>query len=168
MAKSYLSDDTETGSVISESETVSEDETKRGYVQISGAVKYPGVYEISGDIRLFEVIEMAGGFTEDAASENVNQVQEISDGESIHIPTIEELTEDLSSSNGQSLDGRININSADINMLMTLSGIGESKAKQIINYRETKGSFKSIEEIMNIQGIKEGVFNKIKDEITVG
>lgn len=140
-----------------------------GFVQIYGAVNAPGVYEIGKDTRLFSVIEAAGGLREDAAFESVNMAQVLSDGASIKVLTRDEYDNGLSESAapGTSGDGRVNINTADVERLKTLRGIGDSKADMIIEYREANGSFSSIEDLMNIPGIKEGVFNKIKDDITV-
>lgn len=167
---SYLSTQSEDISTESSSEIV-EDRTVSGYVQIAGAVKNPGVYEINDDTRLFMVIEKAGGLNPDADIRSLNQAGILKDGESIYIQTIEEakeaaLNEELGI-NTEDIDGKVNLNTADMERLMTLPGIGQSKAKQIIDYRETNGSFSSIEEIMEIQGIKEGVFSKIKDSIKV-
>lgn len=167
---SYLSSKSEVISTESTSETASEYRVL-GYVQIAGAVKNPGVYEIGDDTRLFMVIEDAGGLNPDADISNINQARVIKDGESIYIQTVNEALEALENAETKGdisdLDGRVNLNTADMEKLMSLPGIGESKAKQIIEYRDTKGSFSSIEEIMEIQGIKEGVFNKIKDSIKV-
>lgn len=170
MSTSYLDSRTDSQSAeIIENEN---DSSGLGYVQIQGAVRSPGVYEIEGDTRLFEIVEKAGGLTEDAAYERINQAKQVSDGESIYIKTQSEADEEdriaaLATENGES-SGKININTADEQSLMTLAGIGESKAKMIIEYRTSNGSFTSIEDIMKIQGIKEGVFNKIKNDITVG
>lgn len=141
----------------------------KGFVQIYGAVNAPGVYEIGKDTRLFSVIEAAGGLREDAAFESVNMAQVLSDGASIKVFSREEYDNGSqdSTSPGISGDGRVNINTADAERLKTLRGIGDSKADMIIEYRETNGSFSSVEDLMNIPGIKEGVFNKIKDDITV-
>lgn len=139
-----------------------------GYVQVGGAVKNPGVYEIGRDTRLFMIIEAAGGLTEEADISSLNQARALKDGESIYIMTAEEAKHALETmETNDSADGKVNINTADINLLMTLPGVGESKAKDIISYRETNGPFSSIEEIMEISGIKEGVYNKIKDNIKV-
>lgn len=172
-SKSYLETKTDSESFNADQtdeESIESIETKNGYVQITGAVASPGVYEIGFDTRLFEVIEMAGGLSEDAAADYVNQAQAVSDGQNIHITSKSELEalEDLDSESESEDDGKVNINTAKKESLMTLPGIGESKADLIIDYRESNGSFVSIEDIMNIQGIKEGVFNKIKDSITVG
>lgn len=158
------------------------------FVHLCGAVKEPGVYEVESGSRLYEVLKRAGGLKEEACDTYLNQAQVLTDGSQIYVPTKEEVASgavenDLSSQgegaksseaseNGEKEDetsasDKVNINSADINELMTLPGIGEAKAKAIMEYRESNGGFRSIEELMNISGIKEGVFNKIKDSITV-
>ena len=115
--------------------------------------KYTGVYEVTQNARLYEVIEAAGGLTEDAAEESVNQAREIVDGEMVRILTQEEAAKDgLGRSRGtngdgvdgetaQDSDGRIDLNLATAAELMTLSGIGQTKADSIIRYREKNGSF---------------------------
>ena len=157
-------------------EEVSEPETEdkaECYVYVCGAVKNPGVYCLLAGSRIYEAVSMAGGLLEDACEDSINQAEEVSDGQMIRILTAEEaaqqasvaVTEDTSSSGAS--DGRVNINTADASELMTLPGIGESKAMSILSYREENGGFSSIEEIMNITGIKEGVYSKIKEYITV-
>lgn len=170
---SYLSSgDTSLSNEEMESEDMAEPAEKsfdKGFVQIYGAVNAPGVYEIGKDTRLFSVIEAAGGLREDAAFESVNMAQVLSDGASIKVLSRDEYDNGSSdfTSSGTSGDGRVNINTADAEGLKTLRGIGDSKADMIIEYREANGSFSSIEDLMSIPGIKEGVFNKIKDDITV-
>jgi competence protein ComEA len=100
----------------------------------------------------------------------VNQAQVLSDGDMIKLPTWEEAAEAAETASDEeaaSTDGKVNINTADAAALMTLPGIGESKAKSILTYRQEHGDFSSGEELMNIPGIKEGVYSKIKDSITV-
>ena len=97
---------------------------------------------------------------------DLNQAEKLSDGQKIYVPTISE-SEESDNASGISADGKVNINRATAEELMTLPGIGESKANDIISYRETNGSFAKIEDIMNIPGIKDGVFNKISGSITV-
>ena len=133
-------------------------------VQVSGAVNSPGVYELSGEPRIFHAILMAGGLREDADVSSLNQAEKISDGQKIVIKTRDEAAMEAAVSAN---DGKVNINTADAKTLMTLPGIGESKANSIIKYRESKGSFNSIEDIKNISGIKDGVYNKIADSIKV-
>ena len=137
----------------------------------------PGVYELRTDARIYEALEAAGGMTEDAAADWINQAEALSDGERIYVPTQEEAEESAQSVSGQwadpngnaarSISDKININTAAKEELMTLSGIGASKAESILKYRQEHGNFQSIEDLKKIEGIKDGVFNKIKDDITV-
>ena len=146
------------------------------YVYICGEVIKPGVYELSGDSRIYEAVDAAGGFTEHAARECVNLASKVSDGMQITIYNREEAASLLADSapvgenagkSGTSGSGLVNLNTATKEELMTLKGIGESKAEDIIRYREKSGGFKKIEDIMKISGIKENGFQKIKDSITV-
>lgn len=134
------------------------------YVYICGQVNCSGVYEMPEGARIADAIEAAGGMTEAAAKEYLNQAAVLIDGQKIYVPTLEEAEQETASPKA---DGKVNINTADAEELMSLSGVGETKAEAIIRYREEAGGFRSIEEIMNIEGIKEGVFNKIKDKISV-
>ena len=147
------------------------------YVHVCGAVNAPGVYELKTDARIYEALEAAGGMTEDAAADWINQAEALSDGERIYVPTQEEAEESAQSVSGRwadpngnaggSVSDKININTATKEELMTLSGIGASKAESILKYRQEHGNFQSIEDLKKIEGIKDGVFNKIKDDITV-
>ncbi len=132
------------------------------YVFVCGAVKNPGVYALSEGDRVVEAINAAGGFLEDAAKDAWNQAEILQDEMKIYIPTMEELQ-----NQSEAGTGKININTASKEDLMGLPGVGEAKAKQIISYRESHGLFKHIEDIMSISGIKEGLFEKIKEYITV-
>ena len=151
----------------------SEQTGKMIYVHICGQVNQSGVYCLEEGSRIMDVVEMAGGFTEYAAGDYVNLAQKLIDGQQIYIPDIEEVKENkglmnLSNSGpGSSENDKVNINTADKDTLMTLTGIGEAKAEAIIKYREKNGGYKSIEEIKEIEGIKDAVFSKIEDEIEV-
>ena len=142
------------------------------YVYVCGAVNAPGVYELKKDARVFEAITLAGGMTAEAAPEAVSQARTVADGEQIYVPTVREVqmqgsgVEDIVTGNAD-VSGKVNINTAGKEELMTLTGIGEAKAQSILDYREEHGSFGSIEELMQIEGIKEGVFNKIKQDIMI-
>lgn len=136
------------------------------YVHICGEVKNPGVYELPEGSRIFEAVEAAGGFTERAAEASLNLAQMISDGMQIVILSLEEAEEKAQAEREQA-DGIVNINTASKEQLMTLTGIGESRAEDILRYREESGGFQSIEEIMQVPGIKESAYRKIKDSITV-
>lgn len=143
---------------------------------ICGAVMMPGVYELPDGSRICDAIEASGGFTEAAAVNYLNQAQLLSDGIQIYVPTTEEVTEDLIPAEAGSVsesvifgnsDGKININTAEKEELMQLSGIGEKKADSILAYRQEHGNFTSVDELMNVPGIKEGVFTKIREQITL-
>ncbi|SFR86242.1 competence protein ComEA [Anaeromicropila populeti] len=143
------------------------------YCHICGEVLRPGVYSFAEGTRLEKVIEDAGGFTKDAACDYLNLAQVVKDGEKIYVPSRQE-TEQMEAGNlsqGTVLDveqdGLVNLNTADAELLMTLPGIGEAKAESILSYRAEHNGFQKIEELMEIEGIKEGVFNKIKDLITI-
>ena len=147
---------------------------------VCGAVVCPGVYTLPEGSRVYEAVAMAGGLLETAEPRALNQARLLSDGEQITVLTVEEVQSgeipvqenpDGNSGEGGASSGsageKVNLNTADEAELMTLSGIGESRAKAIIAYREENGNFQSIEEIMKIDGIKEKMFEKIKDFITV-
>ena len=146
-----------------EQETEEESETKDGiFVFVCGAVVNAGVYELPAESRVFEAVQMAGGFAENAATAQINQAEMLQDGIRLYIPTIDEMMNEQSEE-----DGKVNINTAAKEELMTLPGVGEAKAALIVEYREEHGRFQTIEDIMNISGIKEGLFGKIKDYIKV-
>ena len=127
--------------------------------EIKGEVKHPGIYTMPKDTRVSDLIQIAGGFTVDAESENLNQAAKLSDGMVVVVPK--------ASDNNEGTSSKININTASVSELSTLPGIGESIAERIINYRATNGYFKSIEEIKNVSGIGDALFSKIKDLITI-
>lgn len=134
---------------------------------VCGAVENPGVYELPENSRVYEAVAMAGGMTENAGMEAVNQAEFVMDGQMLRIPTMEEMTAAQEESGSNVEDGLLDINRASVADFMTLPGIGQSKAEALFQYREAHGRFSSVEEIMNVDGIKEGVFNKIKDSIKV-
>lgn len=137
------------------------------YVYICGHVNNPGVYACEPGMRYFEVIQLAGGFSSDANEAALNLAVTINDGEKIYVPGIgEELTIYETTASGGTSDV-ININTATKEQLMLLPGIGESRALDIIAYRQEYGYFQSIEDIMNVSGIKEAAFAKIKNRIRV-
>ena len=140
------------------------------YVQINGAVKYPGVYKVQDDARIFDVVELAGGMTEDAEPEAVNQALPVEDGQMITICTQEEW--ELARAEEkfpaeQADDGLVDINTADAAKLCTLPGVGQARAESILAYRQEHGGFQSVEEIKQVSGIKDGLYTKIKDKIKI-
>lgn len=139
------------------------------FVDIGGAVEEPGVYEVAKDTRLFEVIEMAGGLSDDADPDHVNRASFVEDGQKIIIPVKgSEYTDDrtAASFSPEADSGLININTASADELKTLSGIGDVTAEKIIEYRSST-AFKSKEDIMSVDGIGSKTYEKIKDDITV-
>jgi len=150
------------------------------FVDICGAVTKPGVYRMPPDSRVYEAVEAAGGLLPEAAGNRVNQAQPLSDGQQIYVPTKEEAEKagavpaegafpeiKAGENSPVSENGKVNLNTADAAALQTLSGIGESKAQAILAYREEHGGFSSIEELMDVPGIKENTFLKIKEKIAV-
>lgn len=135
------------------------------YVYVCGHVRQPGVYCLKAGSRICEAISLAGGILEDGRAEALNQAQPVADGQTLYVPGIDEEQEEGGSEDFE--DGLVDINKAAKEELMTLPGIGESKALSIIQYREEHGLFESVEELMEIPGIKEGIFNKIKNSIKV-
>ena len=170
------------------SEAVSDKEMQQAmiYVDVCGAVANPGVFQLAAGSRVFQAIEAAGGYLPEAALTCVNRAGVLTDGQQLYILTQEEMerqgldpAEMAKASDGQmngsagtgqntgmtaqvQQDNRININTADEAQLTTLTGIGATRAQAIIAYREENGPFAAIEDIMNVQGIKEGTFAKIK------
>lgn len=135
-------------------------------VYVCGEVRRPGVYELTAESRIGDAVEAAGGMTEEAADTWLNLAEHMKDGQKIEVPSKEQAEELVMEAEKQE-NGLVNLNTATAEQLRELSGIGESKAEDILNYREQHGGFQAIEELMQIPGIKERVFEKIKDRITV-
>ena len=149
------------------------EETEQVYVYVCGAVNCPGVYQAQAGVRLFELIEMAGGFMPEADRSHLNLARTVADGEQIVVLTREEIAQGMTAVSENSAartgadNGLVNINTASVSELTGVSGIGESRAQAIIDYREKNGAFKSVEEIKKVDGIKDGLVAKIKDYIKV-
>lgn len=165
-------------------------------VDIKGYILNPNVYEIDAGARVIDVINIAGGLTDEADTSSINLSKKLQDEDVIiiykksdKINTLEEYKQQIDycskdnndgcisevvtfdqehdSSSKETVNTTVNINTASLQQLMTLSGIGESKAQKIIKYREEIGAFNSIEDIKNVNGIGDSIFEKIKDNITV-
>lgn len=138
-------------------------------VHVCGQVETPGVYRLEPGSRVGDAVALAGGMTEDAATDALNLAQVLEDAQMIRVPSKEEAKSAYEGLAGTAFDdrGRISLNHATKEQLMTLPGIGEAKADAILAYRLKQGRFERIEEIMNIPGIKEGLFSRVKDRITV-
>ena len=138
-------------------------------VDVKGAIKSPGVYEMKLGDRVIDVIEQAGGLHENADSNNINFAMKLVDEMVLYIPIVgEEIIIEPTVGGVQNQgDGKVNLNKASEAELQTLTGVGPAKATAIIEYRDQNGGFKKVEEIMEISGIGEKTFEKFKDQITV-
>ncbi len=148
-------------------------------IHVCGAVIVPGVYELDAPARIVDAIAAAGGTDETAADHYLNQAAFLTDGQQVYVPTEEEAEQayQLPANAGADTIGTqaavqesvgVNINTASKEELMNLSGIGEAKAESIIRYREASGGFRTIEDIMQVEGIKEGLFRKMQEQICIG
>ena len=139
------------------------------YVHVAGAVNTPGVYELPTGSRVYAAIDAAGGLSDSADDSDINQAAILSDGEKLYIYTVDEAKAKLEIENEKAKedDGLVNINTATVSELCNLPGIGEAKAKQIVAYREANGDFSSIEDIKNVSGIGDGIFNQINSLIKI-
>lgn len=146
------------------------------FVHVCGAVVNPGVYELAYGCRVYEALEMAGGMLEEADESYVNQAAGLQDGMKLYIPTVQEVqsgivakeTTEIQMTDGVTAEDRlININTATEENLCGITGIGATRAAAIVAYREQHGSFSKKEDIMNVAGIKQGTYDKIKDAICV-
>lgn len=169
--------------IVSEEETASEDNQAKEetgeafaeqgideqesflYVHVCGAVKEPGVVALKAGSRAEDALLAAGGFLEEADQNYVNLAAPVEDGEKLYFPTVQEAAE-LADETEALKKGLVNINTADVQELCTLPGIGSARAGDIIAYREKNGGFERIEDIMKVSGIKESAFEKLKDKIT--
>lgn len=170
---------------IIETENTSFGENTAGakiYVYVSGCVKKPGVYQLLAGSRIYQAVEAAGGMTKKADTQGCNLAEALQDGQQIHIPSktdtgeqtkdkIKDKSNNTDSSiieeNEKTKSTKININTASKEELMTLTGIGEVKAQAIIHYRQSQGAFSQIRDLMKVEGIKEGSYSKIQDDICV-
>lgn len=171
-----------------EKEEIIEAAVETIFIDIKGEVDNPGVYEMQLGDRVIDAVQIAGGFTDKATTDNVNLSKKLKDETVIIIPSylkdyenvtikndyeidinddIVQFDENESDEKIESSSSLVNINTASVVELMSLDGIGESKAKAIIEYRDTNGDFENILDIMNVSGIGESIYEKIKDYITV-
>lgn len=136
------------------------------FIHVCGAVVCPGVYEMPHGSRVYEAIAMAGGMLPEADENYLNLADVLLDGKKIQVLTKEE-TQKQSNASAVTEDGRVNINTATVKELTQLTGIGDSRAEAIVSYRDENGAFQSVEQIKQVSGIKDGLFQKIKEKITV-
>ena len=181
---------------VIESNSNKEKANSKIMVDIKGAIKKPGVYEVDSNYRVIDVIKKAGGLNSNANTNYINLSSKVSDEmviwiytkneidklkleqsstkymiESCNCPVVDNTTclntNSNTSSKNEKSNKLVNINSANEEELLSITGIGESKAKNIIDYRNKNGKFNTKEDIMNVSGIGESLYNKIKDYITV-
>ena len=143
-------------------------------VYICGSVNKPGVYELDGGSRIYDLLKKCGGASDTACIEAINLAEKVVDGQKVYIPSINEVDEaEINIFNGsfsdssKNLDKSININQDSADQLQKLPGIGQQISENIIDYRQKYGPFKSKEEIKNVNGIGEKKYEKIKDLISI-
>ena len=138
------------------------------FVDIKGAVKKPGVYQMKAGVRVKDAIDAAGGLTAEADSQKVNLAQRVEDQMVIVVPKVGEEAEAIPAgvtSKETSKEGKVNINTATVEELKTLKGVGEKKAEAIIEYRKKNGSFKTKEDLMKVRGIGKKLFESFQERI---
>lgn len=165
-SKSYLQTKDESSESYQESSPgeKAKSVTESCYVQVSGAVNKPGVYQLNAGSRVYQAIEKAGGLREDACATELNQARVLTDGEMIYISTIEESQKQTST---ESDDGKVDINTATVAELTELPGIGETRAQTIVEYRESNGLFSCPEDIKNVSGIGDSLYGRMAEKIKV-
>lgn len=135
------------------------------YVSVMGEVVSPGVYILPENSRVFELINEAGGTTKDADLTGINMVLKLTDGMQLYVPGISSSENSVQAGSSFNTPALININTATLEELSTLTGIGATRAKAIIDYREKNGPFNTKEDLMLVNGIKQGIYDGLKDEI---
>lgn len=169
--ESIFVEENESMEVISKKEEKEEKESTKIVVDIEGEVKKPDIYWLKEDSIIEDLINIAGGVTEEGDLSKINRAEKLNNHEVVVIPNINDEESEgetiISSTINNNKDNKININTANSAELDSLSGIGPSKAEAIIKYREENGNFKTIEEIKNVTGIGEGLFEKFKENITI-
>ena len=154
--------------VLAEKTEVSTTQEAVIFVDIKGAVKNPGVYQMKSGDRVKDALDAAGGLTDEADSQKVNLAQRVEDQMVIVVPKVgEEVTEIPAgvTSKEAAKDGKVNINTATVEELKTLKGVGEKKAEAIIEYRKKNGSFKTKEDLMKVRGIGQKLFESFQERI---
>ncbi len=172
---SYAEIVTEDSSVSFSTSVNESEDAEEIYISIQGEIANPGVYLLPGGSRVYELINLAGGVTDNADTASINMVFILQDGMQIIIPSIQSeeeayvVSDDLTAKSNTADSKRklVNINTASIQELTSLTGIGDTRAKAIIAYRDSGGVFKKPEDLMNVTGIKSGIYEALKDEICV-
>ena len=170
-SSSYMNEKSDKSNEISQAET----EDQLVTVDVKGAVKKPGVYQLQSNSRVHDALEKAGGMTEEADLKSVNQAQKLSDEAVVYVAKVGENTVDVTASahtsatsgTGQTKSALVNLNTATEADFQTISGIGQKRAQDIIAYREANGRFKSVDDLKNVSGIGAKTLEKLKEYVTV-
>ena len=169
---------TASAKVSKERESSQSSQSVLAFADVKGAVSSPGIYPISDNMRVSDVVKLAGGFTKQADSNQVNLAQKVTDQMVIYVPKIGEEKADIASLTVESSSlvtsgsqaepsGQVNINTADLSTLQTLNGVGAVKAQAIIDYRQENGAFQTIDDLKNVKGVGEKTFDSLKESITI-
>ena len=170
-SSSYMNEKSDKSNEISQAET----EDRLVTVDVKGAVKKPGVYQLQSNSRVHDALEKAGGLTDEADLKSVNQAQKLSDEAVVYVAKVGENAVDVTTSapasatsgTGQTKSALVNLNTATEADFQTISGIGQKRAQDIIAYREANGRFKSVDELKNVSGIGAKTLEKLKEYVTV-
>ena len=170
-SSSYMNEKGDKSNEISQAET----EDRLVTVDVKGAVKKPGVYQLQSNSRVHDALEKAGGLTDEADLKSVNQAQKLSDEAVVYVAKVGENAVDVTTSApasatsgpGQTKSALVNLNTATEADFQTISGIGQKRAQDIIAYREANGRFKSVDELKNVSGIGAKTLEKLKEYVTV-
>ena len=138
-------------------------------VDVKGAVKTPGIYDLPVGSRINDAVQKAGGLTDNADSKSINLAQKISDEALVYVPTKEEVAnqESYSNATGNKESKKVNLNKASLEELKQVKGLGAKRAQDIIDHRETNGKFKSVDELKKVSGIGAKTIEKLKEYVTV-
>lgn len=134
-------------------------------VDVKGEVKQPGIYEVKSDMRVNDVINLAEGLTSEADQDQLNLAEKVSDEMIIHVPSINNGISDSVGNDVANTPDKIRLNQATVEELVTLTGIGPSKAEAIIAYRDEAGSFQDVDDLLNVSGIGEKTLDAIRDDL---
>ena len=134
-------------------------------VDVKGEINQPGIYEVKSDMRVNDVINLAGGLNKNADESQLNLAAKVADEMIIQVPSINQEVNELSTNMTASNPDKIKLNQATVDDLITLTGIGPSKAEAILAYRDDVGMFKDVEDLLNVSGIGEKTLDAIRDEI---
>jgi len=170
-SSSYKDEKSNKSNEISQADT----EDQLVTVDVKGAVKKPGVYQLQSNSRVHDALEKAGGLTDEADLKSVNQAQKLSDEAVVYVAKVGENAVDVTTSapasatsgTGQAKSALVNLNTATEADFQTISGIGQKRAQDIIAYREANGRFKSVDDLKNVSGIGAKTLEKLKEYVTV-